>query len=81
MAFFITLLNFVNYKTIIFIFQLQKFLVNDHLYVNLLNNNIRQLIDYIVCNNFRSSFIFKEIKIFIRDERSRARFNSIKLFF
>ena len=68
MIFFIISLNLVNRETVIFLFQLQKFLANDHLYINLLNNDIRQLIDQIVCNNFRFSFISKEIKISIRDE-------------
>ena len=81
MVFFIILLNFVNRETVIFVFQLQIFFINNHLYVNLLNNNIRQLINHIVYNNFRPSFIFKKIKIFIKDERSRVRFNSIKSFF
>ena len=73
-------LNPVSRETIILTFQLQKFLISDHPYVDLLDKKIRQLIDHIVRNNFRSSFIFKEIKIFIRDERARARSNSIKPF-
>ena len=68
MTFFILSLNFINREIVIFVFQLQKFLINDYLYVNLLNKKIRQLINHIVRNNFRSSFIFKEIKIFIKDE-------------
>ena len=58
MTFFILSLNFVNREIIIFAFQLQKFLINNHLYVNLLNKNIRQLINHIVRNNFRPPFIF-----------------------
>ena len=44
----IILFDFVNREIIILAFQLQEFLINDHLYVNLLNKNIRQLIDHIV---------------------------------
>ena len=81
MTSFTLLFYFINRKIIIFAFQLQKFLINNQLYVNLLNKKIRQLINHIVRNNFRSLFIFKKIKIFIKDERARARFNLIKSFF
>ena len=81
MTFFTLSFYFINREIIIFVFQLQEFLINDHFYVNLLNKNIRQLINHIVRNNFRPSLIFKEIKIFIKNERSRVRFNLIKLSF
>lgn len=76
-----SLFNFINREIIILTFQLQEFFINNYIYINFFNEKNRQFVNYIVKNNFRSLFIFREIKNSIRDERLRARFNFIELSF
>ena len=71
-------MNPVARSTVILAFQLEEFLHSDHAYTNLIDENTRLLIDHIVKTNFRPPQISRGLPSSAREERSRARSNSVE---